>query len=154
MSTRTDGLARIAVGATFAVICCGTASLRAQEANVEGSAVETAGHGSGDRTCARRGGGRTGGAIVGAAAGGWLGDHLHRQAVARAGLQADLDEAVVQRAKLTQNVTELNGSLALSRHAERSSTSRSARLTVSSRRSISAPTMTASRNPRSSRCRS
>lgn len=45
------------------------------------------------------------GAIVGAAAGGWLGERYHKQSVAKEELTAD-------RARLAQNVTELNGSLA------------------------------------------
>jgi len=52
------------------------------------------------------------GALVGAAAGAWLGDRYHRQAVARAALAADLEEVRTDRTRLSQNVVELNASLA------------------------------------------
>lgn len=52
------------------------------------------------------------GAIVGAAAGAWMGDHYHKQAVARSELAAGLDKSESDRTRLAQNVTELNGSLA------------------------------------------
>jgi outer membrane protein OmpA-like peptidoglycan-associated protein len=52
------------------------------------------------------------GAIVGAAAGAWIGDHYHKQAVAKADLAAGLDKSEGDRTRLAQNVTELNGSLA------------------------------------------
>jgi len=59
------------------------------------------------------------GAIVGAAAGAWLGDRYHKQATARASLAADLDKSESDRTRLTQSVTELNGSLAREQeHAE------------------------------------
>jgi outer membrane protein OmpA-like peptidoglycan-associated protein len=52
------------------------------------------------------------GAIVGAAAGAWLGDRYHKQAVVRSELAAGLDKSETDRTRLTQNVAELNGSLA------------------------------------------
>jgi outer membrane protein OmpA-like peptidoglycan-associated protein len=52
------------------------------------------------------------GAIVGAAAGAWLGDRYHKQIVARSALAADLDKSESDKTRLTQNVTQLNGSLA------------------------------------------
>jgi outer membrane protein OmpA-like peptidoglycan-associated protein len=52
------------------------------------------------------------GAIVGAAAGAWMGDHYHKQAVARSELAAGLNKSEGDRTRLAQNVTELNGSLA------------------------------------------
>jgi outer membrane protein OmpA-like peptidoglycan-associated protein len=54
------------------------------------------------------------GAIVGAAAGAWLGDRYHKQLVARNELSAGLDKSEKDRTRLTQNVTELNGTLAQS----------------------------------------
>ncbi len=52
------------------------------------------------------------GAIVGAAAGAWIGDHYHKQVVARNELAAGLNKSEQDRTRLAQNVTELNGSLA------------------------------------------
>lgn len=52
------------------------------------------------------------GAIVGATAGAWLGDREHRLAMQRTALAADLDKTHGDQARLAQNVTELNGSLA------------------------------------------
>lgn len=52
------------------------------------------------------------GAIVGAAAGAWIGDHYHKQVVARQELAAGLDKSEHDRTRLAKNVTELNGSLA------------------------------------------
>lgn len=52
------------------------------------------------------------GAIVGATAGAWFGDRYHKQAVDRSELAAGLDRSESDRARLAQNVTELNGSLA------------------------------------------
>ena len=52
------------------------------------------------------------GAIVGAATGAWLGDRYHKQAVARTELATGLQMSESDRARLAQNVTELNGSLA------------------------------------------
>jgi outer membrane protein OmpA-like peptidoglycan-associated protein len=52
------------------------------------------------------------GAIVGAAAGAWIGDHYHKQVVARQQLAAGLDKSEHDRTRLAQNVTDLNGSLA------------------------------------------
>src|SRR5256885_16960658 len=52
------------------------------------------------------------GAIFGAAAGAWLGDRYHKQAVARSELAAGLSKSEGDRTRLSQNVTELNGSLA------------------------------------------
>jgi outer membrane protein OmpA-like peptidoglycan-associated protein len=52
------------------------------------------------------------GAIVGAAAGAWMGDRYHKQVVARSELSAGLDKSESDRMRLAQNVTELNGTLA------------------------------------------
>ncbi len=52
------------------------------------------------------------GALIGAGAGAWLGDHYHKQAEAKKALAKDLSESEAQKAKLTQDVTELNASLA------------------------------------------
>jgi outer membrane protein OmpA-like peptidoglycan-associated protein len=52
------------------------------------------------------------GAIVGAAAGGWLGEHYHKQEVARQELSAGLNKSEGDRTRLARNLTELNGSLA------------------------------------------
>jgi len=43
------------------------------------------------------------GAIVGAAAGAWMGDHYHKQAVARSELAAGLDKSESDRTRLAQN---------------------------------------------------
>jgi outer membrane protein OmpA-like peptidoglycan-associated protein len=52
------------------------------------------------------------GAIVGAAAGAWIGDRYHKQVVAKKELATDLSQSEAQRTALTQNVAELNVSLA------------------------------------------
>jgi outer membrane protein OmpA-like peptidoglycan-associated protein len=52
------------------------------------------------------------GAFVGAAAGAWLGDRYHKQAEARSALAADLGRSESDRTRLTQDVRQLNGSLA------------------------------------------
>jgi len=52
------------------------------------------------------------GAIVGAAAGAWLGDRYHRQSVSSAALTTDLSKSETERTRLAQNVAQLNGSLA------------------------------------------
>lgn len=52
------------------------------------------------------------GAIIGAGAGAWLGDRYHKQAEAKKALANDLSESEAQKAKLTQDVAELNTSLA------------------------------------------
>lgn len=52
------------------------------------------------------------GAIVGAAAGAWMGDHYHKQLVARQEAEKGLGDSETERTRLAQNVTELNGSLA------------------------------------------
>jgi outer membrane protein OmpA-like peptidoglycan-associated protein len=51
------------------------------------------------------------GAIVGAAAGAWVGDRYHKQDVKKKELASDLSQSEVQRAGLSQNVSELNASL-------------------------------------------
>jgi len=51
------------------------------------------------------------GAIVGAAAGGWLGDRYHRQEVAKQALAQQLDKSEADRGQLEHNVAELNGTL-------------------------------------------
>ncbi len=55
------------------------------------------------------------GAIFGAAAGAWIGDRYHKQVVAKKELAADLSQSEAQRTALTQNVAELNASLASAR---------------------------------------
>jgi outer membrane protein OmpA-like peptidoglycan-associated protein len=55
------------------------------------------------------------GAIVGAAAGAWVGDRYHKQEVARKELAGDLSQSEAQRTSLSQNVAELNASLAQAR---------------------------------------
>ena len=52
------------------------------------------------------------GAIVGAAAGAWMGDHYHKQLVARREAEQGLGQSETERTRLAQNVSELNGSLA------------------------------------------
>src|SRR5262245_43742130 len=52
------------------------------------------------------------GAIVGAAAGAWIGDHYHKQVVAREQAAAGLNQSELDRTRLAKNVTDLNGSLA------------------------------------------
>jgi outer membrane protein OmpA-like peptidoglycan-associated protein len=52
------------------------------------------------------------GAIVGAAAGAWVGDRYHKQEVKKKELAANLSQSELQRAGLSQNVVELNASLA------------------------------------------
>jgi outer membrane protein OmpA-like peptidoglycan-associated protein len=52
------------------------------------------------------------GAIVGAAAGAWVGDRYHKQEVARKELATDLSQSQVKQSQLSQNVVELNTSLA------------------------------------------
>jgi outer membrane protein OmpA-like peptidoglycan-associated protein len=51
------------------------------------------------------------GAIVGTAAGAWLGDRYHRQLVQRQALAADLTASEAQRAQLAQNLTQVNTNL-------------------------------------------
>ncbi|MBV9912755.1 MAG: OmpA family protein [Sinobacteraceae bacterium] len=51
------------------------------------------------------------GAIIGAAAGAWAGDRYHRQAAAHQDAAASLRDSEAERARLTQNLTELHGSL-------------------------------------------
>ena len=55
------------------------------------------------------------GAMIGAAAGGLMGDRYHREKQTAKALSADLGKSEAERARLTANVTELNGSLAESR---------------------------------------
>jgi outer membrane protein OmpA-like peptidoglycan-associated protein len=52
------------------------------------------------------------GAVIGAAAGAWMGDHYHKQIVARRDAEKGLDQSESERTRLAQNVTELNGTLA------------------------------------------
>jgi outer membrane protein OmpA-like peptidoglycan-associated protein len=52
------------------------------------------------------------GAVVGAAAGAWMGDHYHKQLVARREAEQGLGESETERTRLASNVTELNGTLA------------------------------------------
>ena len=52
------------------------------------------------------------GAIFGAAAGAWIGDRYHKKEVANNALKSDLSDSEAQRMLLTQNVAELNSSLA------------------------------------------
>src|SRR6185312_5949279 len=52
------------------------------------------------------------GAILGAAAGAWIGDRYHKQIVARNEMAGGLQKSELDRTRLAQNVTELNGSLA------------------------------------------
>ncbi len=52
------------------------------------------------------------GAIVGGAAGAWVGDRYHKQEVKKKELAADLSQSELQRTGLSQNVAELNASLA------------------------------------------
>jgi outer membrane protein OmpA-like peptidoglycan-associated protein len=59
------------------------------------------------------------GAMLGAAAGAWLGDRYHRQQRSAATLTADLGKSEAQRAQLTAQVSQLDGSLAQARtHGE------------------------------------
>lgn len=55
------------------------------------------------------------GAIFGAAAGAWIGDRYHKQEVAKKDLASDLTQSEAQRNALTQNVADLNVSLAQAR---------------------------------------
>jgi outer membrane protein OmpA-like peptidoglycan-associated protein len=52
------------------------------------------------------------GAVIGAAVGAWTGDHYHKQVVARREAEKGLGDSEVERTRLAQNVTELNGTLA------------------------------------------
>jgi outer membrane protein OmpA-like peptidoglycan-associated protein len=52
------------------------------------------------------------GAIVGAAAGAWIGDRYHKQVVAKKELATDLSQSEAERNMLTQNMADLNASLA------------------------------------------
>lgn len=54
------------------------------------------------------------GAVIGAAAGAWMGDHYHKQIVARRDAEKGLDLSEGERTRLAQNVSELNGTLAQS----------------------------------------
>jgi outer membrane protein OmpA-like peptidoglycan-associated protein len=54
------------------------------------------------------------GAVIGAAAGAWVGDHYHKQIVARGDAEKGLDQSEGERTRLSHNVSELNGTLALS----------------------------------------
>jgi len=59
------------------------------------------------------------GAMVGAAAGGWLGERYHRQQQSAATLTADLGKSEARRAQLTAQIAQLDGSLAQARtHGE------------------------------------
>jgi outer membrane protein OmpA-like peptidoglycan-associated protein len=51
------------------------------------------------------------GAIVGAAAGAWVGDHYHRQVLAREAASADLNRSEGEKADLSQKLASLDGSL-------------------------------------------
>jgi len=51
------------------------------------------------------------GAIVGAAAGGWLGDHYHKQEVAKQQLAQSLDKSEAERGQLEHSVAALNDTL-------------------------------------------
>jgi len=51
------------------------------------------------------------GAVIGAAAGAWLGDRYHKQATASSTLAADLSKTEAERTRLAQSVAQLNGSL-------------------------------------------
>jgi outer membrane protein OmpA-like peptidoglycan-associated protein len=55
------------------------------------------------------------GAIVGAAAGAWVGDRYHKQEVKKKELASNLNQSETERAGLSQNVVELNASLAEAR---------------------------------------
>ena len=55
------------------------------------------------------------GAIIGAAAGAWIGDRYHKQDVAKKALASDLSQSETQKAMLSQNVSDLNASLAEAR---------------------------------------
>jgi len=55
------------------------------------------------------------GAIFGAAAGAWMGDHYHKQEVAKKELASDLSQSQARQTLLSQNVDELNSSLAEAR---------------------------------------
>jgi len=55
------------------------------------------------------------GAVAGAAAGALLGDHYHRQAQSKAALAEDLRRSEAQRADLTRNLAQLDGSLSQAR---------------------------------------
>jgi len=57
------------------------------------------------------------GAIVGAAAGAFLGDKYHKKAVENATLSNDLSKSEAQRQELTKNVTDLNGQLQAQKQA-------------------------------------
>ena len=52
------------------------------------------------------------GAIVGGAAGAWVGDRYHKQDVKKKELATDLSQSEAERAGLSQNVLELNATLA------------------------------------------
>jgi outer membrane protein OmpA-like peptidoglycan-associated protein len=52
------------------------------------------------------------GAVIGAAVGAWTGDHYHKQVLARDEAEQGLTQSEMERTRLAQNVTELNGSLA------------------------------------------
>jgi outer membrane protein OmpA-like peptidoglycan-associated protein len=52
------------------------------------------------------------GAVIGAAAGAWMGDHYHKQLVARREAEQGLGQSETERTRLSQNVSELNGTLA------------------------------------------
>lgn len=54
------------------------------------------------------------GAVIGAAAGAWVGDHYHKQVVARRDAETGLGQSEGERTRLAQNVSELNGTLAQS----------------------------------------
>jgi len=52
------------------------------------------------------------GAVIGAAAGALLGDHIHRQAKTSAALKDDLKKSEAERTRLSENVAQLDASLA------------------------------------------
>jgi len=112
MNTLTKKLRTCSI--SLAVIAACSAALPAHAADTEerqpASKQENIGVATGFAVGAAAGGPI--GALVGAAAGALIGDRYHKQEVARTALASDLQKSEHDRTRLTQNVTELNSSLA------------------------------------------
>jgi outer membrane protein OmpA-like peptidoglycan-associated protein len=114
MNTFTNKLRAGALGLTLISTCVATLPAYAQDngstPRPKASKQENIGVVTGLAVGAAAGG--PVGAIVGAAAGGWIGDRYHKQVVAKKALATDLSQSEAQRNMLTQNVADLNVSLA------------------------------------------
>ena len=115
MNTFKNKLRAGALGLALVSTCVVTLPAQAQDSNIAhkgkgASKQENVGVMTGLAVGAAAGGPI--GAIVGAAAGAWVGDRYHKQEVAKKELATDLSQSQVKQSQLSQNVVELNTSLA------------------------------------------